>query len=328
MNQPGSLVEEAMDGFCRANSDILRLNPDPLYLYRRHPPTSGKVALISGGGAGHEPLHGGFVGLGMLDAAVPGRIFTSPTSRQIVAATRAVARPEGVLYIVKNYTGDLLNFELAADEAKADGIPVEIVVVDDDLATAVGSEELPGRRGTAAVVVVEKLCGAAAERGASLVQLRDLGRRVAAASRSLAASLTGCTVPGDTRPSFELPENMYEFGVGIHGERGTARRPLTSATELVRSLVVPLVEAIELTNNAESIAIVNNLGGMTQLEMQLAYKELNVHLEAAGAYVSRALVGTYVTALDMRGISLTLTSASSEFLELWDAPVRTGAIRW
>jgi dihydroxyacetone kinase-like protein len=263
----------------------------------------------------------------MLDAAVPGGIFASPTAAQVEAATRAVDRGAGVLHVVKNYTGDLINFGLAAELAADDGIEVERVVVDDDLATD-GIEDGPGRRGTAAVIVVEKACGAAAERGAPLAELVALGRRISDGSRTMAVALQAGAHPGQSRPSFELGPDEVEFGVGIHGERGIDRRAFRPAAELAEQLVEPLVGALDLRSGDAVIAIVNGLGSTHPLELSTMFRETTRLLEPRAITVARALVGPYVTSLDMAGCSITLVRADDELLDLWDAPVQTPALRW
>ncbi|GAA2803543.1 dihydroxyacetone kinase subunit DhaK [Saccharopolyspora taberi] len=324
INDPDDFVAEALRGLQLAHPALVRCNPDPAYVVRAEP--TPKVALVSGGGSGHEPLHTGFVGAGMLDAAVPGAVFASPTAFQIRAAIGAADQGRGVLLIVKNYTGDVLNFTIAAELAREDGIEVEIVLVDDDLATE--SDDGPGRRGTAAVVAVEKICGAAAEQGAKLSELADLGRRVVGSARTLALALQSCTHPGQTRPSFDLAADEVEFGVGIHGEHGVGRRPFGPARELVTELTTPLVAELGLVRGEKVIALVNGLGSTHALELSVAHRELAELLEGLGIDLARSLVGPYVTALDMRGLSITLVRADDELLDLWDAPVRTPALTW
>nr|BFE37386.1 dihydroxyacetone kinase subunit DhaK [Actinomadura rugatobispora] len=327
VNDPDDLVAEALEGLALAHPDLVRVHFDPAYVVRADG-TRGKVALVSGGGSGHEPLHTGFVGAGMLDAAVPGAVFASPTAHQIRAAVTAADGGLGTLLVVKNYTGDVLNFSIAAELAADDGIAVETVLVDDDLATERPDGDGPGRRGTAAVVAVEKICGAAAERGATLAEVAVLGRRVAGAARTMALALEACTHPGRLRPSFEIADDEVEFGVGIHGERGVGRRPRGPARELVAELARPVVEALGLARGASVIAIVNGLGGTHGLELSAAHRELTRLLDGLGITVVRSLVGPYVTALDMKGMSITLVRADDELLDLWDAPVRTPALNW
>ncbi|WP_033295821.1 dihydroxyacetone kinase subunit DhaK [Amycolatopsis jejuensis] len=323
-NEPAGFVAEALAGFARAHAGLIRYEPDPGYVVRANP--AAKVALVSGGGSGHEPLHTGFVGAGMLDAAVPGAVFASPTAAQIRAAVRAADRGRGVLLVVKNYTGDVLNFSIAAELAAEDGIDVRTVLVADDLAT--DSADGPGRRGTAAVVAVEKIAGAAAEAGADLDAVADIATRVAASARTLALAFTACTAPGRDRPAFELGPDEIEFGVGIHGERGIEVRKAAPAAELVAQLAEPVVDALGLAAGEKVIALVNGLGATHGLELAVAHEELVSFLAARDIVVARALVGSYVTALDMKGCSITLVRAPAEFVDRWDAPVRTPALTW
>ncbi|HJP79364.1 MAG TPA: dihydroxyacetone kinase subunit DhaK [Pseudonocardiaceae bacterium] len=328
INEPAGFVAEALDGLQRAHPDLLVRNEDPAFVVRAGDRTTPKVALVSGGGSGHEPLHTGFVGTGMLDAAVPGAVFASPTALQIHSAITAADRGQGVLLIVKNYTGDVLNFRIAAELAADDGISVATVLVDDDLATDGQDDGGPGRRGTAAVVAVEKICGAAAERGAGLAELAELGKRVNASARTMALALAACTQPGRSRPSFDLTDLEIEFGVGIHGEHGIGRRPFAPAHELVSELAQPIIDALDLRRGDAVIAIVNGLGATHALELSVAHRELSRLLDAQGIALARSLVGSYVTALDMRGCSITLLRAEDDLIELWDAPVRTPALTW
>jgi len=328
VNDPLDLVAEALEGLALAHPGRLEVHHDPAFVARAPDPADAapRVALVSGGGSGHEPLHTGFVGAGMLDAAVPGAVFTSPTAAQIAAATRAVDRGRGVLHIVKNYTGDVLNFSIAAELAGDDGIAVERVLVDDDLAT--DREDGPGRRGTAAVVVVEKVCGAAAARGAPLADVAALGRRVVEAARTMALALEPPTHPGQSRPSFDLEPHEIELGVGIHGERGVGRIPFAGAAELTPRLAEPVLDGLRLGAGDRTIAVVNGLGATHPLELTVVFRELCALLDARGVTVARSLVGSYVTALDMAGCSITLVRADDELLDLWDAPVDTPALRW
>lgn len=319
LNQPKTLVAEAVEGLAAAHPRSLRWVPSPGFLARADPPRAGKVGVVSGGGSGHEPLHTGFVGPGLLDAACPGSVFASPNALQIREATRAVHSDSGVLHVVKNYTGDVLNFRIAADLVSEDDIPVESVLVADDVATDTGDRG-PGRRGTAAVVAVEKICGAASEAGVPLPELAALGRRVADSARSMALALRPCTPPGRDRPSFDLPEGEIEFGVGIHGERGRKRIPVAPAGELVDTLSAPVIESLGLGTGDRVIAIVNGLGSTHQLELNLLFGELHKLLSQRGITVERNLVGTVVSALDMAGASITLVRADDEMLRYWDAP--------
>jgi dihydroxyacetone kinase-like protein len=328
VNDPQDHVREALAGFERANAHLVRWDREGNFVARAQPAAAPKVGLLAGGGSGHEPLHAGFVGTGMLDAAVPGAIFSSPTAAQCEAAPRGVAPGAGVLHIIKNYTGDKLNSGIAAEIVADDGIAVERVLVEDDLATDSDDERAPGRRGTAAVIAVEKICGAAAERGASLAELAELGRRVAAGSRTLALALASCAHPGEDRPSFELAADEVEFGVGIHGERGIEKRPFAPADDLARQLVEPLIEALELAAGEQVLVIVNGLGATHPLELHVVFAEVARQLDARDVTVARSLVGPYLTALDMAGCSVTLVRVDDALVELWDAPVRTSALSW
>lgn len=326
VNRPEDVVREALEGLQILYPTTISYHRDPAFVTRALG-SRDKVVLVSGGGAGHEPLHSGFVGLGMLDAAVPGAVFASPTAFQIRAAVEEVETGRGALLIVKNYTGDKLNFSIAAELLGAER-QLEIVVVDDDLATASTDLGGPGRRGTAAVVAVEKICGAAAESGWALTEVAELGRRVVSASGTLSAAFRSCTPPGQTRPSFDLAPDEMEFGVGIHGERGRETRPIATAAELVKQLAVPIVEAIGAGRGCGVIAIVNGLGATHELELAIATAELKSLLDAVGVTLDRVVAGSFVTALDMHGLSITLVRSTEEFLDLWDAPVQTAALSW
>ncbi|MFT4306140.1 MAG: dihydroxyacetone kinase subunit DhaK [Microbacterium sp.] len=321
VNRPEDLVAEALEGLVIAHPAV-DVDLDRRIVTRRTPAT-GKVAVVSGGGSGHEPLHAGCVGRGMLDAAVAGAVFASPTATQIHDATRRVDSGEGVLHIVKNYTGDVINFALAADFAADDRIEVETVLVDDDLAT--DQDHGPGRRGTAAVIPVEKMCGAAAERGMPLAELAVLGRRIVSRSRSLGMALAAGTRPGTAAPQFELAAHDVEFGVGIHGERGRDVVGFRPLDDLIDRLAEPLLRAVA---DDRLLVIVNGLGATTQLELYAAARRASTVLAAHGRLAERWLVGSYVTSLDMRGISLTLTAVDDQLLALWDAPVHTPAFSW
>lgn len=327
VNDPQTFVDEALAGLERAHPKLVRWNRDPSFIVRADDDRPAKVGVISGGGSGHEPLHTGFVGLGMLDAAVPGGIFASPTAMQIKGATSAADRGRGVLHVIKNYTGDIINFGIAADLAGDEGVELERVIVDDDLATDM-DDGGPGRRGTAAVVAVEKVCGAAAERGATLAEVAALGRRVNENARTMAIALHACTHPGEQRPSFDLGDDEIELGIGIHGERGVERRAFAPASELALLLVQPVAEALGLQRGDSVLAIVNGLGSTHPLELNVVFGEVTRYLDDLGVTVSRSLVGPYVTSLDMAGCSVTLVKVDDELIDLWDAPVRTPALSW
>ncbi|MGI5230283.1 dihydroxyacetone kinase subunit DhaK [Actinoallomurus sp. CA-142502] len=326
LNDRDTFVRQAVEGLEAAHPGLVRMHDDPLFVTRRVP-ARGKVALVSGGGSGHEPLHTGLVGTGMLDAAVPGAVFTSPTALQVREAAQAVDTGAGVVMIVKNYTGDVLNFRIAA-ELLEDRHRVEVVIVDDDLATTSEDESAPGRRGTAAVLAVEKICGAVAETGAPADRVRDLGREVVARSATLGLALEACTNPMTGTRSFDLGPDQIEFGVGIHGERGIGTRASGTAAELVESLVRPLVEHLGLRRGDEVLAIVNGLGATHSLELGVVLREVRRSLAGSGIAPARSLSGSFVTSLDMRGFSVTLTALTEDLIELWDAPVRTPALAW
>jgi dihydroxyacetone kinase-like protein len=326
INAPEDVVREALAGVAAAHPE-LRVDFVNQIVVRADAPRSGKVGLISGGGSGHEPLHGGFVGVGMLDAACPGEVFTSPVPDQILAATKAVDGGAGVVHIVKNYTGDVLNFQMAAELASDDGVRVETVLVDDDVAVE-NSTWTAGRRGTTATLIVEKVAGAAAAEGQALEVVADLGRRVNENSASFAVALTACTTPAAGKPGFDLPDDEMEVGVGIHGEPGRRREKLVSAKEIVRICMDAIQTAKPVDAGDRAIVIVNGLGGTPLIELYLVFGEVAAVLKAAGVQVERSLVGNYVTSLDMAGMSVTVCRADDEILRLWDAPVRTPALRW
>jgi phosphoenolpyruvate---glycerone phosphotransferase subunit DhaK len=328
VNDPQNFVAEGLAGLERAHPRLVRWNREPSFVIRADDDRPAKVGVLSGGGSGHEPLHTGFVGRGMLDAAVPGGIFASPTAAQIQAATVAVDRQRGVLHVVKNYTGDVINFGIAAELARDEGVELDSVLVDDDLATDGQGDGGPGRRGTAAVIAVEKICGAAAEQGAALAAVAELGRRVAAGARTMAVALEACTHPGEAQPSFELGPREVELGVGIHGERGVGRVPYAPAAELALRLVRPVASALDLQPGEQVLAIVNGLGSTHPLELAVMFGEVTRFLDGLGVIVARSLVGPYVTALDMAGCSVTLVKLDDELTGLWDAPVHTPALRW
>lgn len=327
INDPKNVVAESVAGFGLAHADLVRVEPDPLFVVRVDAPRQGKVGIVSGGGSGHEPLHAGFVGVGMLDAAVPGPVFTSPTPDPIVAATKAVDGGAGVLHIVKNYTGDVLNFETAADLALADDVEVRSVIVDDDVAVK-DSLYTAGRRGVAGTVMVEKIAGAAAERGDSLDEVAAIAETVVANVRSMGVALRPCTVPHAGEPSFELAEDEIEIGIGIHGEPGRERIPLEPADRIVDRLLAPILEDLPLSSGDDVLLFVNGLGGTPQVELYLVYRRAAEVLAEKGVTVRRSLVGSYVTSLEMQGVSITLLKLDDALTELWDAPVQTAALRW
>ena len=323
INATEDVVSESLAGFAAAHSDIVRIGEQAPFVQRRHL-KPGKVALVSGGGSGHEPLHGGFVGQGMLDAAVPGQVFTSPTPDLILAAAEAADTGGGVLFIVKNYEGDIMNFEMAREMSEK---PIATVVTDDDVAVE-KSTFSTGRRGVAGTLIVEKIVGAAAEEGRSLAALKILGDRVNAATRSIGIALTSCTVPAAGKPTFEIAEDEMEIGVGIHGEPGRRRVKLMPAAEIAAEMVNAITADLGERARGEIILLVNGFGGTPLSELYLMYDAVRTRLEAAGSVVVRSLVGNFVTSLDMAGCSVTMSILDEETKRLWDAPVHTPALRW
>jgi dihydroxyacetone kinase-like protein len=327
INDPNDVVAEALLGVEAAHAD-LQVDHANKIVYRGDAPKAGKVGIISGGGSGHEPLHGGFVGLGMLDAACAGEVFTSPVPDQMLAATKLVDGGAGVLHVVKNYTGDVMNFEMAAEMAAAEtGARVASVVTDDDVAVQ-DSTWTAGRRGVGVTVLLEKIAGAAAEAGRDLEAVADVARKVNAQGRSMGVALTSCTVPAAGNPTFELGEDEMELGVGIHGEPGRRRLPLAPAKEIAELLVEPILADLPFVAGDSVIAFVNGLGGTPLIELYVMYNEVDKILSKHGVSVARSLVGSYITSLEMAGSSVTLLKVDDELLSLWDAPVRTPALRW
>ena len=327
LNDPDAVVKESLRGLAAAHGDLLSYDADAQIVVRAGAPTQGKVALVSGGGSGHEPLHGGFVGLGMLDAACPGEVFTSPVPDQMLAATKAVDGGAGVVHIVKNYTGDVMNFKLAAEDAADEGINVESVLIDDDVAVQ-DSLYTAGRRGVGATVLAEKIGGAAAERGDDLEKVAGVIRHVDEKGRSFGIALSSCTPPASGQPIFDLPDGEMEVGIGIHGEPGRRREPLASAREIADIMVEAVVSDLKPAEGTKALAFVNGMGGTPQLELYLLYGEVDRALRAAGVEPVRNLVGPYITSLEMAGASLTLLELDDELTALWDAPVHTAALRW
>ena len=326
INDPQDVVAEALLGIAAARPEV-RVDHVNRIIYRRDATKPGKVGLVSGGGSGHEPLHGGFVGLGMLDAACAGQIFTSPTPDQMLEATKQVDSGGGVLHIVKNYTGDVMNFEMAAELAAAEtGISVESVIVNDDVAVQ-DSLYTAGRRGVGVTVLLEKLVGAAAEEGRPLSELGALAREVIESGRSMGMALTSCTVPAAGKPTFQLGEDEMELGIGIHGEPGRHRLPLRSAHEIAEQLVEPILTDLDFTSSPV-IVMVNGMGGTPLIELYLMYGEVAKIMEQAGISMARNLVGNYITSLEMAGCSVTMLRANEDLIRLWDAPVNTAGLRW
>ena len=327
INKPENVVREALEGIELAHGDQVKVVYDPAYIVRLDAPVKGKVGLLSGGGSGHEPMHGGFVGFGMLDAACPGAVFTSPTPDQMLAATKAVNGGAGVLHIVKNYTGDIMNFEMAAELARGEGIEVSSVVIDDDVAVK-DSLWTAGRRGVGSTVLAEKVCGAAAEKHQSLKEVTDVCLKVKNQGRSLGMALTSCTVPHVGKPTFDLPEDEMEIGVGIHGEPGRIRMPFKSADEIVEMLMEPIISDIPYKSGDQVLLFVNSMGGTPLLELYIAYRKAHEIATKHGLKVVRNLIGPYITSLEMAGISITMLKMDDELLKLWDAPVKTPGLRW
>jgi dihydroxyacetone kinase-like protein len=327
INKPEDVVREALQGIELAHPDLLRVSYEPNYIVRADAPVQGKVALVSGGGSGHEPMHGGFVGAGMLDAACPGEVFTSPTPDQMEAATKTVNGGAGVVHIVKNYTGDVMNFEMAADLCRAEGIDVESVLVDDDVAVQ-DSLYTAGRRGVGTTVLLEKIAGAAAEERRSLKEVADIAREVNANGRSMGMALTSCTVPAAGKPTFEIGDDEIEIGIGIHGEPGRERIKLKPAAEIVEIMATAVIDDVPFKQGDQVLAFVNGMGGTPLIELYIVYNEVAKFLKGRGVTIARNLIGSYITSLEMAGCSITLLKLSDEQIRLWDAPVKTPGLRW
>lgn len=351
INAVDDVVLEQLQGLAAAYPDLLKVHLEPNYIVRADAPVKGKVALISGGGSGHEPMHGGFVGPGMLDGACPGQVFTSPTPDQMVECARAVNGGAGVLFIVKNYTGDVMNFETAAEMVHAEGIRVQNILIDDDVAVR-DSLYTAGRRGVGTTVLAEKIVGGAAQAGYSLQQCADLCRKINQYGRSMGMALTSCTVPAAGQPTFELGEDEIELGIGIHGEPGTERIRMKTADEIAEYLALRIIEdgpyhrvvrewdnergewvEVDLVDQPfrtgnQVIAFVNSMGGTPLSELYIVYRKLAQVCQARGLTIVRNLIGPYITSLEMQGCSITLLKADDEILEFWDAPVKTPGLRW
>lgn len=351
INNPDNIIKEQLEGMQAAHGDVLKVNLDPAYVVRADGPVKGKVALVSGGGSGHEPMHVCFVGHGMLHGACPGEVFTSPTPDQMHEAIKAVDGGAGVLNIVKNYTGDVMNFEMAAELAIADGIKVQNVVIDDDIAVK-DSLYTAGRRGVGATVLIEKICGAAAEEGQSLEEIAKLCHKLNLNARSMGMALTSCITPSNGTPSFEIGDDEMEIGIGIHGEPGIERQKVKSVDEITEMMTKAILEdsgytrtvkhydfdkgewvESEATDNDfqkgdQVIAFVNSMGGTPVSELYGVYRKLAEVLESHGISIARKLVGPYITSLEMQGCSITLMRVTDEELKLWDAPVKTPGLRW
>ena len=351
INNPDDFVRESIEGMALAYPELIKINLEPNFIYRADAPIANKVAIVSGGGSGHEPLHSGYVGMGMLDAACPGEVFTSPTPDQMLAAAKIVNSGAGVLNIVKNYSGDVMNFELAAELAFSEGVKIANILIDDDVAVK-DSLYTQGRRGVGITVLAEKICGAAAEQGYNLKQLADLCRKINLNGRSMGMALTSCTPPAKGSPMFELGENEIEFGIGIHGEPGRKRLPLVSADEITEMLARSILEDTGYTRNLQEwdeekeewveleitdpnlepgdrvLAFVNSMGGTPLSEIYIVYRKLAQICSQENIQIVRSLVGAYITSLEMQGCSITLLKLDDELLQLWDAPVKTPALRW
>jgi phosphoenolpyruvate---glycerone phosphotransferase subunit DhaK len=351
INNPDNVVRESLEGMALAHPDLITVHFDPHFIYRVEAPISGKVALISGGGSGHEPMHGGFVGMGMLDAACPGEVFTSPTPDQMLEAAKVVNGGAGILNIVKNYSGDVMNFEMAAELAHSEDIQVLNILIDDDVAVK-DSLYTQGRRGVGTTVLAEKICGAAAQEGYDLQQLANLCRKVNLNGRSMGMALTSCTVPAKGSPTFELSDDEIEVGIGIHGEPGRQRRPIQLADEITEMLAISIIEdssytrilrewdadkgewvELELTDppfqSGDSVlAFVNSMGGTPVSELYIVYRKLAEICQKKGLKIVRHLIGPYITSLEMQGCSITLLKLDDEMMRFWDAPVKTPSLRW
>lgn len=327
INRPEDVVKEELEGIALAHPDLVKVHFEPNYIVRADAPVQGKVGIVSGGGSGHEPLHGGYVGMGMLDAACPGEVFTSPTPDQIYEATKAVNGGAGVLHIVKNYSGDVMNFEMAAEIAQAEGIEVATVVTNDDVAVE-DSLYTQGRRGVGVTVFVEKIAGAAAEAGLPLDKVANIAKRVNENGRSMGMALTSCTVPVAGKPTFELGEDEMEIGIGIHGEPGRTRMKIKPADEIVDMLAEAILSDLPFKSGDRIIAMVNGMGGTPLIELYIVYRRLAQICQAKGITIERNLIGNFITSLEMAGTSITLLRADDEMLKFWDAPVKTPALRW
>ena len=332
INNPANVVKEELEGIALAHPDVVRVHFGPNYIVRLDAPVKGKVGLVSGGGSGHEPMHGGFVGKGMLDAACPGEVFTSPTPDQMLEAARMVDGGKGVLFIVKNYTGDVMNFEMAAELAGAEGIDgkvmeVQSVLIDDDVAVE-NSLYTAGRRGVGSTVLAEKMCGAAAEEGRTLGEVADVCRKVNGWGRSMGMALTSCTVPHAGKPTFDLPEDEMEIGIGIHGEPGRRRMKLKPADEIVEMMMDAILKDLPFKTGEEVLLFTNSMGGTPLVELYIAYRKAHQVAEKHGLKVVRKLIGPYITSLEMAGVSITLLKLDDELKRYWDAAVFTPALRW
>lgn len=325
INKVDDVIVESLSGLACAHDELLRVEFEPTFVCRRVPKLD-RVALVSGGGSGHEPLHTGYVGPGMLDAACPGQVFTSPTPDQWMAAARRVDAGKGVLFVVKNYAGDRLNFQMASDMLV--DLDHAMVVVDDDVAVDQSPHTTSGRRGVAGTMIVEKIVGAAAEAGAALYECKTLGDRVNGCTASMGVAFNSCIVPEAGVATFEIGEAEMELGVGIHGEPGRLRLPYAPAARIVDLLLDPILKDLSLSRGREVLLLVNGLGGTPLMELYLLNHHAHRRLSDQGLKVARTLVGNHTTSLEMAGASLTVTALDDELQRLWDAPVRTAALRW
>lgn len=326
INSVDTVVTDSLKGMESAHSDLIRVHYNPNFIVRANAPNKGKVAIISGGGSGHEPMHGGLVGKGMLDGACPGEVFTSPTPDQMEACTKAVDGGAGVLHIVKNYTGDVMNFDMAKDICIGEGLNVTSVVIDDDVAVK-DSLYTTGRRGVGTTVIAEKICGASAEKGDNLQTVTDWCKKVNENGRSIGMAITSCIVPAAGKPTFDLSDDEIEFGIGIHGEPGRTRMKQISAKELVEKMADAVLSDLSLSSG-NAIVMVNGMGGTPLIELYIVYEELAKIMQAKGISIKGNLIGNYITSLEMQGCSITVVKADDSMLSLWNAPVHTPAIRW
>ena len=324
INSAEEFLKESLKGFGSAHQDIIRCYYDPNFITRSNPTKAGKVSIISGGGSGHEPMHGGFVGYGMLDAACPGFIFSSPSPDQIIAASEKVDSGAGVLFIVKNYSGDIMNFQMASEMMT---VVSDTILINDDVAVE-DSSFTTGRRGVAATVIVEKIVGSLAETGGSLKECKRLGDKVNKNSGSMGVAFSSCIVPDARKPTFELGFDEMEFGVGIHGEPGRRRDKIKSAQEITDELIEAIIDDLKLDNNDEILLLVNGMGGTPLIELYLLYDNTKKTLGNKDIKIARSLVGNYCTSLEMQGASITLTKLDQELIKHWDSPVHTAAMRW
>jgi len=324
INSVDNILTESLTGFGKAHSDIIKVNLSPDFISRTNRPNIEKVALISGGGSGHEPLHGGFVGHGMLDAACPGQVFSAPTPDQMEAAANEVHNQKGILFIVKNYSGDLMNFEMGADMIEHENATV---VVNDDVAVE-DSTFTTGRRGVAGTMIVEKTVGSLAETGASLEECKNFGDHVNKMTGSMGVAFTSCTVPAAGKPTFDLSNDEIEFGVGIHGEPGRKREKIKTANDLTKKIIESILEDLKPENNQEVLLHVNGFGGTPLMELYLLFECGQKLLQQKNIKVSRSIVGNYTTSLEMAGGSFTITKLDENIVKHWDSPVHTAAMRW